>query len=267
MKTTMKKMMRAIYRLCKNIMKYKRLVRLSSMSIVFAIFSTIAINYPPVIVEAKDLPLVCEFNMQDTITEESYETEEIVHVVESGDTLYSISEKYYDTSKYCYAIALYNNIDTSSYIHCGQSIKIPDIDDEEFKSHIEKTYTKPAENVKTKYTPDISYENENISDVNTNGYTYAGNFSITGYTPGCVHCCGNDKGITASGTKAVCGRTVASKQFPFGTNLYIEGYGFYVVEDTGAFREGVIDIAAPSHEECYKLTTSPGETVRVYVVN
>lgn len=104
----------------------------------------------------------------------------------------------------------------------------------------------------------------NTNNIDTSKYRYLGQFDITGYTPGCEHCCGNIKGITASGVEAIPGYTVAAdKSIPFGTTLFIEGYGFYVVEDRGAFDSGIIDIAASSHEECYTLTDT---NINVYIV-
>lgn len=102
-------------------------------------------------------------------------------------------------------------------------------------------------------------------DVTSENFKYLGKYDITGYTPKCVHCCGNDKGITASGTVATRGRTVATyKNIPFGTTLYIKGYGFYKVEDRGAFKQDTIDIACISHDECYDITSS---SIDVYIVN
>ena len=102
-------------------------------------------------------------------------------------------------------------------------------------------------------------------DVTSENFKYLGKYDITGYTPKCVHCCGNDKGITASGTVATRGRTVATyKNIPFGTTLYIKGYGFYKVEDRGAFKQDTIDIACSSHDECYDITSS---SIDVYIVN
>ena len=103
----------------------------------------------------------------------------------------------------------------------------------------------------------------NTNDVNTDEFIYLGKYTITGYTPKCKHCCGSDKGITASGVQAIPGYTVAThKSIPFGTTLYIEGYGYYVVEDRGVGRNH-IDVAANNHEECYSLTNTK---VNVYIV-
>ena len=104
----------------------------------------------------------------------------------------------------------------------------------------------------------------NVDIIDTSEYLYIGKYNITGYTPKCYHCCGNTKGITASGIEATVGYTVATdKSIPFGTTLYIEGYGYYIVEDRGNLEKNVIDIAAPNHDSCYNLTNNG---VNVYVV-
>lgn len=103
-----------------------------------------------------------------------------------------------------------------------------------------------------------------IGYVNTDNYLYLGEYRITGYTPGCEHCCGSTHGITTSGNKAKIGYTVAAERnIPLGVTLYIEGYGFYVVQDRGNLKENTIDIASPTHESCYDITKSG---VNVYVV-
>lgn len=103
----------------------------------------------------------------------------------------------------------------------------------------------------------------NTGYVDTYEYTCIGKYIITGYTPTCTHCCAGGKGITASGVKAIPGYSVAADDsIPFGTTLYIEGYGYYVVEDRGVSGNH-IDIAANTHEECYALTN---KEVNVYIV-
>ena len=129
------------------------------------------------------------------------------------------------------------------------------------------TYGKRIEPVVDISIPE--YDNmdmRNYTDkVNTDEYQYLGSYNITGYTPKCNHCCGNENGITASGVDAIAGYTVAApKHIPFGTTLYIENYGYYVVEDRGNFPDTVIDIAAPNHDACYTLTNN---NVSVYVVS
>lgn len=83
-------------------------------------------------------------------------------------------------------------------------------------------------------------------------YKYAGRYQITGYDA-CEVCCGKTDAITASGVKATAGRTVAMRDLPFGTKIYIDGLGEYVVEDRGV-RSGVVDVFCNSHKECYEIT-------------
>lgn len=81
-------------------------------------------------------------------------------------------------------------------------------------------------------------------------YKKIGTFKITGYCA-CVSCCGKSNGITASGTKAKAGRTIAAdtSKYPFGTKLKING-NVYTVEDRGGAINGdKIDIFFDSHSE------------------
>ena len=86
-----------------------------------------------------------------------------------------------------------------------------------------------------------------------NNREYLGTFYITGYDPYCKHCCSATHGITASGEQADVGKTIAMKDIPFGTRIYIDGMGEYVVQDRGV-GDGVIDVACDGHEACYAVT-------------
>ena len=83
----------------------------------------------------------------------------------------------------------------------------------------------------------------------TTASTGATTYKITAYCP-CSKCCGKSTGITASGTRATAGRTVAaSSKFAFGTKLNIGGK-IYTVEDRGgAINGNRIDIFVNSHAE------------------
>lgn len=79
--------------------------------------------------------------------------------------------------------------------------------------------------------------------------TYAGEFEISYYCP-CTACCGKTDGITASGTLAKEGQTVAADwdMFPPGTEIYIEGIGYRTVEDKGGAIIGKrLDVYTDSH--------------------
>ena len=72
----------------------------------------------------------------------------------------------------------------------------------------------------------------------------------------CAKCCGkNAKGITASGTRPVEGRTVAaSRSIPLGTRIHIEGIGWRIVEDRTAKRfDGRVDVYFRSHAEALRF--------------
>ena len=78
-----------------------------------------------------------------------------------------------------------------------------------------------------------------------------GTYTLYGYCP-CSKCCGKwSGGPTASGAMPQEGRTVAAdwSVLPAGTEIYIEGVGWRVVEDTGAGIDGhTLDVYYDSHE-------------------
>ena len=57
-------------------------------------------------------------------------------------------------------------------------------------------------------------------------------WKITAYCA-CKKCCGKTDAITASGKKAQYG-FVACNWLPFGTKVYINGLGYFTVQDRGA---------------------------------
>ncbi len=73
----------------------------------------------------------------------------------------------------------------------------------------------------------------------------------------CSICCGKwSDGITATGTKATAGRTIACdrREFPMGTVLEIEGVGRRVCEDTGSMIRGLhVDEYVDDHEAALQL--------------
>jgi 3D (Asp-Asp-Asp) domain-containing protein len=106
---------------------------------------------------------------------------------------------------------------------------------------------------------DISEElevaNTTIDDLKGVEYklVYLGDYKLTHYCHG-FHGepCGTGDGLTATGTKVTAGRTIAvdPKVIPYGTKVYIEGYGWRVAEDCGGGVKGNhIDIAMGSHDE------------------
>ena len=65
--------------------------------------------------------------------------------------------------------------------------------------------------------------------------------------------CGNNLGVTASGTKVAANRTIACPpEFPFGAKIKIEGQGTFICEDRGgAIKGNHIDIYVETKKEAF----------------
>jgi 3D (Asp-Asp-Asp) domain-containing protein len=103
-----------------------------------------------------------------------------------------------------------------------------------------------------------------IADLKSNEYelVYIGEFKITHYcNEPYEHICGYGDGLTATGTKVTPGRTIAvdPKVIPYGTEVYIEGYGWRVAEDCGgAIKGNDIDMAVDTHSEAMAMGVKHG---------
>lgn len=91
--------------------------------------------------------------------------------------------------------------------------------------------------------------------------------STTAYCEACDTIYG--EGRTASGTYPKRGTVATSRtrQFPFGTRLYIPGYGYGTVEDTGGFADGTIDLYLGHRSVCTCGDDWGRRTVTVYVLS
>lgn len=110
--------------------------------------------------------------------------------------------------------------------------------------------------------PDIVEEVPEIVEEPKN--THLGEFKLTAYCP-CERCSGNWGNMTATGTKATAGRTVAvdPKKIPYGTELIING-NTYIAEDCGGAIEGnKIDIYFDSHKEALNFGVQYAEVYKV----
>jgi 3D (Asp-Asp-Asp) domain-containing protein len=103
-----------------------------------------------------------------------------------------------------------------------------------------------------------------ISDLKSNEYelVYIGDYKLTHYcTEKRSHICGTGAGITVTGTQVTAGRTIAvdPSVIPYGTEVYIEGYGWRVAEDCGGAVSGKhIDIAVETHSQALSMGTTTG---------
>lgn len=82
-----------------------------------------------------------------------------------------------------------------------------------------------------------------------------GNFQLSFYTP---HELGRpvEKLHTATGTRPKEGRTIAvdPKVIPLGSTVYIEGFGYYIAEDTGgAIKGNRIDVFMMDYNKAIKM--------------
>lgn len=81
-----------------------------------------------------------------------------------------------------------------------------------------------------------------------------GTFKLTAYCA-CSRCCGKCDGITATGTKATAGRTIAvdPTKIPYGTKVVIYGHTYISEDCGGAIKQNKIDIFFNSHTEALKF--------------
>ena len=103
--------------------------------------------------------------------------------------------------------------------------------------------------------------NATLNDLKSNEYklVYIGNYKLTHYcTEKRKHICGTGTGLTATGTKVTAGRSIAvdPKVIPYGSKVYIEGYGWRTAEDCGGGVDGKhIDVAVGSHSQALSMGT------------
>ena len=105
--------------------------------------------------------------------------------------------------------------------------------------------------------------NQTIDELKDNNSTlvYLGDFKLSHYCDERrPHICGGS-GVTASGSSTKVGRTVAvdPKVIPYGTKIYIEGYGWRTAEDCGSWvNNNHIDILVNTHAQAEQLGITSG---------
>lgn len=113
-----------------------------------------------------------------------------------------------------------------------------DMDFYEFKIHRSALKVEIVENLKTKN--EKVEEIEVVEEVGEQKIDWQ-TFEVSFYCS-CALCCGSETGVTASGVGVQEGRTIAApSSIPFGTEVYIEGLGSYVVEDRGGYIKNTYD--------------------------
>lgn len=100
-----------------------------------------------------------------------------------------------------------------------------------------------------------------IADLKDQKYklVYLGDYKITHYC--CErrkHICGGGTGLTATGTTVTAGRSIAvdPSVIPYGSQVYIAGYGWRTAEDCGSGVGGNhIDVAVQTHAQANSMGT------------
>lgn len=178
------------------------------------------------------------------------------YTIKSGDSLYKIAiEMYGDGSLYPYIEQCNDLYGSNRNLIPGHVLRIYPVGYQISESEVKANSIAKEQSLRSDYL--------NIpTEVDYSNLTYFGQLNVTGYDPYCSHCCGKSDGITASGEYAEYYKTVACNALPFGTEVYVEGYGYFRVNDTGGSKVG-IDIACESHEACAVMTKA---NVDVYIV-
>lgn len=86
--------------------------------------------------------------------------------------------------------------------------------------------------------------------------TYLGTYQLTAYAWTGSRC--------ANGNYPTLNYTIASNSIPMGSRVYIEGYGEFVVEDTGGMSSNVIDVYMGDYSTCIQFGR---RTADVYLIN
>ncbi len=101
----------------------------------------------------------------------------------------------------------------------------------------------------------VSASREEEVEENTPHMRPIGTYQLTAYIATGNRC--------ASGVWPTCNHTVACNTIPMGTRIYIEGYGEYVVEDTGGMGGGVIDIFVSDYGTAIQFGR---RTAEIYII-
>ena len=138
---------------------------------------------------------------------------------------------------------------------------------EEAKKAEELAAIQAANPYKPNYERVVAYSQDYTADqsIIANG-TALGNFKLTFYCA-CELCSGGYGNSTATGTTCTEGRTIAvdPSVIPLGSEVFIEGFGSFIAEDTGgAIKKNKIDIYLNDHYRCYSLGVA---NANVYVMN
>lgn len=107
-------------------------------------------------------------------------------------------------------------------------------------------------------------KNENSQKNENSSIKSLGSFTLTAYC-GCKKCCGKTDKITATGTKAKEGRTIAvdPKKISLGSTVIINGHSYVAEDRGGATKSNKIDIYFESHQDAINFGKQKAEVFLV----
>ena len=155
---------------------------------------------------------------------ENSTSENGVHIVQPGDTLYKIGREYGVTVDQLMA---WNQISNPHMIYAGNTIAVTS-----------GTATKPSQSVQ-QGTKQVAGESIQSMTMTATAYT--------AYCDGCSGTTANGTDLRANPDKKVI--AVDPSVIPLGTRVWVEGYGEAIAADTGsAIKGNKIDVFIPSEE-------------------
>ncbi len=135
---------------------------------------------------------------------------------------------------------LNSKIETAHYIAYTEEEPI----EETCEEYVEEVDNAPAEIEELDIVEEVAQEDSNYSIVNGQGLIFLGTYEITAY-----EWTGNP---CANGNYPTEGYTVACNDLSLGTEVWIEGIGYRVVEDTGGGGPGWMDLYLGDVDACYE---------------
>ena len=144
----------------------------------------------------------------------------------------------------CFCLSLGVSAATNNEVNeTSEIVKVEDNEESELYVPMKSAITLKEEVEKAAEEAKKVVEERNVEETKKPKLTSLGTYKLTAYCS-CSKCCGKSDGVTASGTKATQGRTVACNSLPIGTKIRINGHD-YIVEDRGTSH---IDVFFNSHK-------------------
>lgn len=258
--------------MCKGIRREKLKRKLNIKKIVATtLLLTLAFTFLGILVP---IPQLYDPPVVETSAIVMQENTQVENVVENTITATPIIEETYTTKYATTGLNIRTEPNTNCKIYKTVSINtaLETVDNSEKDGWIEIKIDNSKYYVCSKY---LSNEKTKVQTTSRGGLTkkvdassaeagdFQGYFTLTYYCA-CKKCCGKTNGITAWGTKATAGRTIAtSSKYAFGTKLVINGHTYVVEDRGGAIQGNKIDVYVDSHSEALKLGVK--KNVPVYI--